>query len=64
MLQKNKYEIRVGQKFDYVEFGTDVRQPVEIINMFYDGFAFIIEFKMEGGGNGCTAYPEKLKQKE
>jgi hypothetical protein len=59
-----KYEISIGQRFNYVEFGTEKRLPVEVVNIFYDGFMFLIEYKHEDSGEiGCTQYPEKLKRR-
>lgn len=63
------YKIRIGDKLDYVEYGTDDRMPVIITNMIFDGFIFLIEFKHCDVSNkipvtrngGVTQYPDKLK---
>ena len=39
------YKIRIGDKLDYVEYGSKERLPVKVVNMLFDGFVFLIEFK-------------------
>jgi hypothetical protein len=58
------YKIRIGDKLDYVEYGTNDRMPVIIKNMLFDGFVFLIEFKHENDrAIGVTEHPDKLKQR-
>ena len=58
------YKIRIGDKLDYVEFGSEDRLPVIIVDMIFDGFQFLIEFKHENDtALGVTKYPDKLKQR-
>jgi hypothetical protein len=59
------YTIRIGDKLDYVEYGSNDRLPVIITNIIFDGFVFLIEFKNEKDRTmGVTEHPNKLKQKK
>ena len=31
-------EIRIGDKLDVVEFGTKIRQPIEVTDISFDGY--------------------------
>ena len=58
------YKIRIGDKLDYVEYGSEQRMPVIITNIIFDGFVFLIEFKHENDkARGVTQYPDKLEQR-
>ncbi len=64
-MSKRQNDIRIGGKFDYVEFDSEERIPVKVTNIIYDGFVFLIEFKHDDGkAGGCTQYPEKLKTRK
>lgn len=70
MKKLTNYKIRIGDKLDYVEYGSDYRMPVTINNIIFDGFTFLIEFEHRNKSNkipvseyGSTQYPDKLKQK-
>ncbi len=57
-------KILIGNRYDYVEFGSNERVPVTVTNILYDGFVFLVEFKGQNGRGGYTQYPEKLKSKK
>ena len=58
------YKIIIGDKLDYVEYGSNERMPVIIKSMLFDGFVFLIEFKHENDrAIGVTEHPDKLKQR-
>ena len=64
MKKITNYEIRIGDKLDYVEYGSEQRMPVIIKSIMFDGFVFLITFLHEGDtATGCTEYPDKLKQR-
>lgn len=58
------YKICIGDKLDYVEDDCEVRMPVVVRNIIFDGFVFLIEFRHQGETTyGSTQYPERLKQR-
>ena len=64
MKKVTDYKIRIGDKLDYVEYGSNERLPVIITNIIFDGFVFLIEFKHENDtAFGVTEHPDKLKQR-
>ena len=64
MKKVTDYKIRIGDKLDYVEYGSNERMPVIVKSMLFDGFVFLIEFKHENDrAIGVTKYPDKLKQR-
>ena len=47
-----------------VEFGTKNRQPIEVIDISFNGYHFLISFKHEGCTSiGASQYPEKFKRR-
>jgi len=64
MSRVTDYKIRIGDKLDYVEYGSKERLPIKVVNMLFDGFVFLIEFKHENDrAIGVTEHPDKLKQR-
>jgi len=58
------YKIMIGDKLDYVEYGSDDRIPVIVTDILFDGFVFFIYFRYDDILRyGVTEYPDKLKQK-
>jgi len=64
MKKVTDYKIRIGDKLDYVEYGSNEHMPVIVKSMLFDGFVFLIEFKHENDrAIGVTEHPDKLKQR-
>ena len=64
MKRVTDFKIKIGDKLDYVEYGSFIREPVTVTNIFFDGFVFLIELKDERAtAIAVTQYPDKLKQR-
>ena len=60
-MKNTNFKIRINDRLDFIEYETDIRIPVIINNIIFDGFVFLIEFKSEDDNTfGTTEYPNKL----
>jgi hypothetical protein len=63
-MKETSFEINVGDKLDYVEYGSNERMPVLIKRILFDGFVFLIVFNHEGSTvSGVTEHTNKLKKR-
>jgi len=59
------HELRIGQPYDYYEFGSKIGLPCILIDIHHDGYNVIYTFKHESfKGTGSTIYPMKLLPRE